>query len=136
MPEGYETPDKLLPKAQGFYWTMNVGQALQVLALLLTLGGYLWYAAVRQAETQKDLDASKERAIKYVPMIENSAKLDELQSMQITNLTEAVKDIKISNNQVLITLGSVKEDIASIKSRLGSSFIEQQPPVIRPIKKQ
>lgn len=101
-----------------FDWSFNFGQVIQVLTLFITLGGGAIYQVTVQTEMRKDIEAAKARALIYAPRVDTILASDTVQNERIGNLVEAVREIRKSNNEVLIALGNLREDMATVKQRV------------------
>lgn len=105
-----------------FVWSFDFGQILQVFSIMIPLGGGLWYQAATQAaaqaEMRRDILSLQASAAAYFPRVETQAQSDNVQNERIGNLSDAVRDIRKTNSEILTQMGGVREDLAGIKGRL------------------
>lgn len=101
-----------------FVWSFDFGQILQVVSLMIPLGGILWYQSTIQAEMRRDILTLQASAAAYFPRVETQAQSDNVQNERIGNLSDAVRDIRKTNSEILTQMGGVREDLAGIKGRL------------------
>jgi len=105
-----------------FVWSFDFGQILNIVSLILTVSGALWYQAsthaAAQAEMRRDILNLQANAAMYFPRVEIQAQSDNVQNERIGNLSDAVRDIRKTNSEILTQMGGVREDLAGIKGRL------------------
>lgn len=102
-----------------FDTTINYGHILQTVTLVITLIGGIGYISALAAEFRKDLAVIEARAARYIPVVDSLAASQSVQDERIGNLSDAVKDIRRTNSEVLTQLGGIREDMASVKARMG-----------------
>lgn len=102
-----------------FVWSFDFGQVLQTATFLIAVGGLVWYQASTTAEMRRDITSLQALAAVSGPRIEAHAAADNVQNERIANLSDAVRDIRKVNAEMLTQMGGVREDLAGIKARLG-----------------
>lgn len=107
-----------VPKPR-FVWSFDFGQVLQTGTFLVVVGGLVWYQASTTAEMRRDITQLQAATAVSSPKIEAHAAADNVQNERIANLSDAVRDIRKVNAEMLTQMGGVREDLAGIKARLG-----------------
>lgn len=96
---------------------INLGHILQALTMAGVLIGLLIKISAWQTNTENQLAEAKERATKYIPILEATTKLNDIQDERITNIIDAVKETRKTNLEILQTLNEVKLDVAVMKTQ-------------------
>lgn len=124
--------------------TINYGHILTVVALVATLGGGLIANAREQAvlslrletlekTTQVELARiraeSDARVAQYVPAINAFSKSQDLQDERISNIVDAVKEMRSNFAASSALLSEIRQDIAVM--RVQTRMPQRTPPVTR-----
>lgn len=96
---------------------INLGHILTALSMAGVLIGLLIKIGAWQTQTENQLAEAKERATKYIPIVEATMKLNDIQDERIANIIDALKENRVANAQILASLNEIKLDVAVLKQR-------------------
>jgi hypothetical protein len=101
--------------------SINAGQVVQIVGLILTLGGGIWWGSERItkqeaaiAEIKRDMDANVARTVAAVPKIDALDYENKVQNERIQNVAQQMAEMRKGNTEILSTLGTIRENIATI----------------------
>lgn len=110
-----------------FDWSFNFGHLLTVIVLIAGFATTFVSLSNRFAVVERSIEESRARATKYIPMIETSEKLNNVQDDRIQNLAAGLQEVRKTNGDVMLILGNIREDVASVKARLSMMPARQTP---------
>jgi hypothetical protein len=98
--------------------TMNFGQVIQILAIVSSAAGMLWWFSASQADLRRDLDEVMRRGVIYAPRVDALAESNKIQDERIGNLTSSFADTRRQMGEIQSTLGAIREDMATVRAKL------------------
>jgi hypothetical protein len=98
--------------------TMNFGQVIQILAIVSSAAGMLWWFSASQAVLRRDLDDVMRRGVIYAPRVDALAESNKIQDERIGNLTASFADTRRQMGDIQSTLGAIREDMATVRAKL------------------
>lgn len=97
---------------------LNLGQIIQIVALMLTLGGMIWWQANFQSRTEIRLEATEAIRAKYVPIVDNVSRTQDVTNNQLVALSKALEELRDANRDLLQETTKVRERLAAIETVL------------------
>ena len=102
-----------------FDWTISLGQTLQALTMLGSVTAAAWHFSTSQADARRDIDNLIARVAIYGPKVEALQQSNNVQDERIQNLSTGVAEIRRGNAETNSILGTIREDLAGVRAKLG-----------------
>lgn len=97
-------------------WTITIGQIIQIILMAGGYGGGLWLFATEQAWVKANIVQMQGDRTKYIPIIETMITANSIQDERIQAQSLAIGDIRKTNGEMLLVLGSIREQLAVLNA--------------------
>ncbi len=96
--------------------TINYGQIGTMVTTLVAVGGMLWHFSAAQAENRRDIDSLLARSAVYAPRVDLIEQSNKVQDERLQNTSFAIVEIRKAQGDLMAIMGTMREDLATIKA--------------------
>ena len=92
-----------------------------ILTVITIMGGFaLAYSnyTAKIAAIEQSIDQSNIRAATALPKLDAALKTNDVQDERIQNLSIAIQDLRRSQNEMVVLMGQIREDMATVRAKL------------------